>query len=436
MALPEAVLEYVGADPSALPDAALGERIADLEELVRRAQAAQAAAIRLFDARDGADGDGAASTASWLRDRLNAADRDARRAVGLARSLDRFPLLTAALHAGETTTAHARTLAAQTRHLDRGTVAGGEAFLVDLARRLDPVRFATAVRCWVAVVAPAEFERDTQRRYDSRWLSVSATYGGMTSIAGMLDPEGGALVRDALAALVASNARDDVRSRDQQRADALVDLVELARSHQLLPVSGGHRPEILVHVSADQLRAAGTGATAGPDAGPAVGASVATATAGIGAAAGAAARAGAAGTGPPVLGDGSPLVPAAAERLACDATFRRLVLDARDVPVALGRATRLVPPALRKQLALRDGGCRYPGCPRGAAFCDAHHVVHWRHGGPTDLDNLVLLCRYHHHLVHDRGHALALRPDGDVAATRPDGRRLTSKPRGPTFAAV
>ena len=406
MALPEAIEAFLAVDQGALPDAALGSRIAELEELIRRAQAVQAEAVRLFDVRDVADGEGAASTACWLRDRLGAADRDARRLVGLARSLDRLPVMAAAIRTGEVTVAHARTLAAQTRHLDPGTVAAGEPYLAGLARTLDPLRFATAVRRWVALVAPAAFERDTERRYDCRWLAVATTFGGMTSVAGMLDPEGGLLVKDALDALVSANPRDDGRSREQQRADALVDLVELARSHQLLPATGGHRPEVLVHVDAALL--AGEPPAAGAPA-PA---------------------------GPATLGDGLPLTRGATERLACDATFRRLVIDPPAVPVSLGRATRLVPPALRKQLALRDGGCRYPGCPRGAAFCEAHHVVYWRDGGATALGNLVLLCRYHHHLVHDRGHVLAVRPDGEVTATRPDGRVVTSRPRGPTPVAV
>lgn len=106
------------------------------------------------------------------------------------------------------------------------------------------------------------------------------------------------------------------------------------------------------------------------------------------------------------------------------------------MPLDLGRATRQVPPALRKYVTLRDGGCRYPGCPRGAAYCEAHHAVFWRHGGTTAADNLVLLCRYHHHLVHDRHHELKLQPDATVKVTKPDGRVLTSRPRGPTAVPV
>jgi hypothetical protein len=60
--------------------------------------------------------------------------------------------------------------------------------------------------------------------------------------------------------------------------------------------------------------------------------------------------------------------------------------------------------------------------------------VFWRNGGTTDARNLVLLCRYHHHLVHERAHALTLLPDGGVEVTRPDGHVLTGRPRGPTDA--
>ena len=296
---------------------------------------------------------------------------------------------------------HVRVVAGQTRALSRTTVADGEAFLVAWARRLDAIRFAAVVRRWVATVAPAEFERDTERRYDSRWLALHRTYGGMTSVQGMFEPEGAAVLEAALDALVRANSPDDTRTRDQQRADALVDLVGLARTHEALPATGAARPEILVHAPVGALLPAG-------DLPPRPAAAPAT------------------------LGDGTPLHPAAFDRVACDARFRRLLVDPRAVPVELGRATRQVPASLRKYVALRDGGCRYPGCPRAVAFCEAHHVVFWRHGGATSADNLVLLCRYHHHLVHERHHEVKLLPDGTVEVTRPDGRTLTGRPRGPT----
>ncbi|HVF18949.1 MAG TPA: HNH endonuclease signature motif containing protein, partial [Mycobacteriales bacterium] len=69
----------------------------------------------------------------------------------------------------------------------------------------------------------------------------------------------------------------------------------------------------------------------------------------------------------------------------------------------LGRLTRDISPALRKWLHLRDGGCRAGGCDKPAHATDAHHIRWWRHGGRTDRHNLVLLCSFHHYLVHDRG---------------------------------
>jgi hypothetical protein len=68
-------------------------------------------------------------------------------------------------------------------------------------------------------------------------------------------------------------------------------------------------------------------------------------------------------------------------------------------PLEVGRATRVVQPAQRAALAVRDGGCVFPGCERPLSWCDAHHLHHWVDGGPTDLSNLALLCRAHHRVV-------------------------------------
>jgi hypothetical protein len=78
----------------------------------------------------------------------------------------------------------------------------------------------------------------------------------------------------------------------------------------------------------------------------------------------------------------------------------RVLLDAESVPVEVGRATRVISPALRRALELRDEHCAHPECQTPARWCDAHHIVHWADGGRTDLDNLLLLCRRHHRDAH------------------------------------
>jgi Domain of unknown function (DUF222)/HNH endonuclease len=88
-------------------------------------------------------------------------------------------------------------------------------------------------------------------------------------------------------------------------------------------------------------------------------------------------------------------------------------------PLDVGRTTRVVQPAQRTALAVRDGGCVFPGCDRPLSWCEAHHLVHWLDGGPTDLDNLVLVCRAHHRAVHEGGWRLQHQPDGRLTATPP-----------------
>jgi hypothetical protein len=100
------------------------------------------------------------------------------------------------------------------------------------------------------------------------------------------------------------------------------------------------------------------------------------------------------------LGDSTTLSPEAARYLACDAKIIPAVLGAKSVPLDIGRADRNIPVAIRRALELRDGGCTFPACDRPAKWCAAHHVIHWANGGPTGLDNLVLVCRFHHRLVH------------------------------------
>ena len=95
-------------------------------------------------------------------------------------------------------------------------------------------------------------------------------------------------------------------------------------------------------------------------------------------------------------------------------------------PLEVGRATRVVAPAQRAAQTGRDGGCRFPSCDRPVAWCDAHHLRHWLHGGRTDLGNLVLLCRGHHHAVHEGGWRRHRHPDATLTATPPHRRQPTA----------
>ena len=94
-------------------------------------------------------------------------------------------------------------------------------------------------------------------------------------------------------------------------------------------------------------------------------------------------------------------------------------------PLEVGRTSRVVSAAQRAALVVRDGGCAVAGCQRPPAWCEAHHLRHWLHGGPTDLDNLALVCRAHHRAVHEGGWRLARDPDGRLTATPPH-RKHTS----------
>jgi hypothetical protein len=111
--------------------------------------------------------------------------------------------------------------------------------------------------------------------------------------------------------------------------------------------------------------------------------------------------------------------------------------DKQGEPLNIGRKARSIPPAIRRALKRRDRGCRFPGCTC-SRFVDAHHIIHWADGGETSMDNLVLLCRTHHRLVHEAGFGVQNVDDQGVVFTMPDGRVIPEVPekrsRGNVFA--
>ncbi len=109
------------------------------------------------------------------------------------------------------------------------------------------------------------------------------------------------------------------------------------------------------------------------------------------------------------------------KRLTCDGSVIRVTEDESGTPLDIGRKKRTVTTVLKRALLSRDRGCSFPGCHH-KKFVDAHHIRHWAEGGDTSLDNLMLLCTYHHRLLHEGGYAIKRDQDGEVYFERRDGR--------------
>ena len=124
-----------------------------------------------------------------------------------------------------------------------------------------------------------------------------------------------------------------------------------------------------------------------------------------------------------------PISSTSVQRMACDCSVTRVLLSQDSMPVDVGRSKRVISVALGRALKSRDGNCRWPACERSASMCDGHHLVHWIAGGPTDLDNLVLLCRRHHRMVHEGGWQLIKTEHQEIVTIAPT---ITfGLPRGP-----
>jgi Domain of unknown function (DUF222)/HNH endonuclease len=453
--LEAAVQELAAQDLHTLPDAVAAARVLVLRRLLDRLEGQWLRELAGVDGRGAAgaeDDTQALSTASWLRNRLRLGGGAARQAVRTARALFRGPLAATAqaLAAGELSVAHAAVLAHGISDLSPATTVEAEPVLVEAARRLDPRRLRRVVAHLRAVADPDAADTEAQRRYERRGLWLAPTWEGMLAIQGLLDPEAGQTLLAALEPLARPASADDGRSGWQRNADALTELARRSLEGGRLPRSGGVRPQLLVtvdlatllgqpgslggelgwtgSVGAEGCRRLACDAdltrvliTRGPDGHPGGDATShpggnATGhpdhTSWDGSGDGQTGGAGGAGGG------------GLAARLQA---ARRLLPPAlggpATQPLEVGRATRTVSRAQRTALVVRDGGCGFPGCDRPQSWCEAHHLRHWLHGGPTDLANLTLLCRAHHRAVHEGGWRLGRDPDGRLTATPPHHRR-------------
>jgi Domain of unknown function (DUF222)/HNH endonuclease len=115
------------------------------------------------------------------------------------------------------------------------------------------------------------------------------------------------------------------------------------------------------------------------------------------------------------------------QRIACDATIAVAVDDDVGHTMYEGRARRFPSDAQRREVMRRDRHCRFPGCTN-VTFTNVHHIVPWKPGGRTDLDNLALLCLFHHGMVHRKGWTMSGNANEELTFTSPPGRVMTSRP--------
>ena len=207
----------------------------------------------------------------------------------------------------------------------------------------------------------------------------------------VLDAEGGAVVRTALEPLAGRRGRDDDRCRERRCADALVELCGHALDTGVVPQRASQRSHIQVTTTLETLLD----------------------------------LTGAPGRRRPEYGE--VIAGATVQRLACDATITRVLLDPQSAVVDVGRSERVVPGATRRALNVRDKGCRWPGCDLSATWTAAHHLLHWAKGGATDLHNLLLLCPHHHWSVHEGGWRLVGGSDGSVTPVAPSPPRALAR---------
>jgi len=371
-----------------------------------------------YDRREGWELGGHRSCAHWLSFRIGIDLGSAREKVRASRALVELPRIGAAMSRGEISFSAVRALT-------RVATAENEGDLLELARGCTIAQLERVVRAWKLGSRQDEAARERER-FDSRSLSVFPDDDGMYVVKGKLTPEVGALLMRAVEAADDAlfrerdyrnvSAATSRRAATRRRADALGLMAERALaagfgavpdqgedaeagnatgtgSEARAPLSGtrAERYQVMLHVDADTLNAEGE-----PDRSE--------------------------------LEDGTRVAAETSRRLTCDASLVAIHHSPDGSVASVGRRTRTISPALRRALEVRDRGCRFPGC--GLRFTDAHHVRHWADGGETSLGNLLLLCAYHHRLVHEEGWKIEWWGKGCPAFVDPRGQ-VHFNPRPP-----
>jgi Domain of unknown function (DUF222) len=346
------------------------------------------AAVGEHDAGELWRNDGATSMTAWLRHHTRQSGRDAARCTKTARRLRELPVTAGAYRDGVLSGGQVQAIVANLKDRTFGLYARHEAELVPELAPLSVGEAAIAMQDW-ARRADTVVGDDPEPVLPERSLHLSRILDGRHELSGSFDPEGGAVIATALRLAATGDVEGEpARSPAHRRADALVDICRRFLDHQQTRRGGRHRPHLNIITTLPDVQRGAHGR----------------------------------------LVDGSVLDPATLGRLACDAGIHWVVTDGRSAILDYGTTTRTVPAPLFNALVIRDRHCRYPGCDRPPDWTEAHHVRWVTRGGATALDNLVLLCTRHHHLLHGPGWHAKLLPDNTLEVTDPHGRTHTSTP--------
>ena len=355
----------------------LAQQLVEMRQQIDEKEVEFARLAAQFDKTGFWDFEGYNTAADWIRFNCHMNSHAVLSAFAVAASEPEMPATMQSMRDGEIGFAHVATMA-RTAVDTRG--AFDEAKLLPIAKRESPGRFFHKCLHYRHSVDASGYSRDEETRHEQRSLRLSTADDGCVLINGLLDPAGGAVVRTALEPLAHRSGEHDDRTREQRFADAIVELA-----------GGGKPANVQVTATIETLKGM-AGASAGE------------------------------------MEFSLPVSARAVQRMACDCSVTRVLLDQDSVVMDMGRSKRVIATALRNALRIRDGHCQWPGCERPASWCDGHHIVSWIDGGPTDLQNLVLLCRRHHRMVHEGGWQL-LRVDGKVTTVAPTVN--FGQPRGP-----
>ena len=351
-------------------NAALSDEITRLAGHINAAQHRFLTLLAALIERDAWAGHGIKSPAHWLSYYCGIDLGAAREKVRVAKSLQQLPGIDEAFRAG--TISYSKV-----RAMTRSATPENEQMLLQVALHGTAQHVEQLVRKYRRVERLTD-DRRSQSQYDARELTCHFDDDGMLVLHGRMTPEDGAVFMKAVEAMVAAQnppvTQDDVSANlpektfPQKRVDALLALAEQAMNTMeegLQPLSSADKYQVVIHIERgnEQHFSIESGA------------------------------------------HHFPLSPATARRLCCDASLLPVLEDSSGNVLNIGRKTRAIPPSIRRALQIRDHGCRFPGCCE-SRYVDAHHVQHWCDGGETRLDNLVLLCRYHHRLLHQDGYEI------------------------------